>query len=161
MRTSQVPFLHSFFIVGNECSLFCAFPGSKFFGFVWSFFFFFYLHSRRSQVWKADTVWSSCRPLHKSPRRHVLSARERDAEKGLGNLSVCPVWAQAFQNAQFSASIYGEKPAADHAPWLLIHVGTLSVIKKKAWRLQANSFYFLQKLGLKNLAIDGFSSEHI
>lgn len=124
------------------------------------FFFFSDLHSRRSQVWKADTVRSRCRPLHKSSRRHVLSVRERDAEKKLGNLSVRPVWAQAFQNAQFSASIYGEKPAADHAPWLLIHVGTLSVIKK-AWRLQANSFYLLQKLGLKNLVIYGFSSEHI
>lgn len=94
-------------------------------------------------------MWSRCGPLYKSPRRHVLSARKRDTENGLGNLSVCPVWAPAFQNAQFSTSIYREKPAADHTPWLLIHVELLSVIKKRVWRLQANSFYLLQKLCLK------------
>lgn len=100
---------------------------------------------------EADTVWYRCGPLHKRPRKHVLSARERDTEKGLGNFSVCPVWAQAFQNAQFSTSIYRGKPAAEHTPWLLIHVEMLRVIKKRVWRLQANSFYLLQKLCLKIL----------
>lgn len=71
------------------------------------------LHSRRSLLWEQTPCNPDVDHYTKAPEK-VLRARERDADKGLENLSIYSVSAQVFQNARFSTGIYSENPAADH-----------------------------------------------
>lgn len=92
---------------------------------------------------EADTMQYTCGLLHKRTRGQTLTVRERDAETGFGNLSIycfsssISKWQILYQHLQ------GEASTRPHSPTPYPCV-MLSVIKKRVWHLQTNSFSFAE-----------------
>lgn len=123
MRTSQVPFFHSFLVVGNECSLFSGFPGSKIFWFFWLFvclsfsFFWSYFFSisiaeeaRWGSRYHVIQMWTTTQKPQKAcfisqgERRRERIGKPFSTPSLSSSISKCPILYQYLQGIASSRS---------------------------------------------------------